>query len=35
MTMASRDAQALERARGYADIEPERAFVRWQLLRGR
>jgi hypothetical protein len=33
MTVKPRDAQAMARSRGYADIEPERAFEHWQLLR--
>ena len=33
MKMKPRDARALERSRGYADIEPERAFEHWQLVR--
>jgi hypothetical protein len=33
MTMKPRDARAMERSRGYADIDPERAFEHWQLLR--
>ena len=35
MTTKPRDAQVMERSRGYADIEPERAFDQWQALRGR
>jgi hypothetical protein len=31
MTVA--DAQALERSRGYADLEPERAWEQWQIVR--
>jgi hypothetical protein len=31
--MEPRDAQLLERKRGYADIDPERAFEHWELLR--
>ena len=33
ISMKPRDARAMERSRGYADIEPERAFEQWQLLR--
>ena len=33
MMMKPRDVQAMERSRGYADIEPERAFEAWQRLR--
>jgi hypothetical protein len=35
MTVSPRHAQALERSRGYADLDPERAFAQWQLLRAR
>ena len=34
MAMEPRDAARLERARGYADIEPERAWEQWQIVRG-
>lgn len=33
MTMTPADAQKLERARGYADLDPERAWEQWQLVR--
>lgn len=33
MAVKPRHAQAMERSRGYADIEPERAFEHWKLLR--
>lgn len=33
MTMKPRNARTIERSRGYADIEPDRAFEHWQLLR--
>ena len=33
MTMQHRDAQALERKRGYADIDPEQAWAQWQVAR--
>jgi hypothetical protein len=33
MAVKPRHARAMERSRGYADIEPERAFEHWQLLR--
>lgn len=33
VAMDHRDAQALERSRGYADLDPERAWAQWQLLR--
>jgi hypothetical protein len=33
MAMDQRDAAALERSRGYADLEPRRAFAQWQLVR--
>lgn len=33
MKMKPRDAQNMERARGYADIEPDRAFEQWQAMR--
>lgn len=32
MAMEHRDAQT-ERARGYADIDPERAWEQWQVVR--
>jgi hypothetical protein len=31
--MSIPDAIALERARGYADLEPRRAWPQWQLVR--
>jgi hypothetical protein len=31
--MDVRDAQMLERSRGYADLDPERAWEQWQLVR--
>jgi hypothetical protein len=33
MTMEPHDALALERSRGYADIEPELAWEQWQIVR--
>lgn len=33
IAMEPRDALQLERSRGYADIEPERAWEQWQLVR--
>lgn len=33
MAMDPRAAQTMERSRGYADIDPERAFEHWQMLR--
>ncbi|MFF5232945.1 hypothetical protein [Dactylosporangium sp. NPDC000521] len=33
MMMPHADAQKLERSRGYADLEPELAWMQWQLLR--
>jgi len=33
ITMDHRDAQALERSRGYADIDPSRAWEQWQIAR--
>lgn len=33
IAMTRADALALERARGYADIEPERAWEQWQIVR--
>lgn len=33
--MAPRDAQRLERGRGYVDLEPELAWEQWQLVRAR
>jgi hypothetical protein len=35
ITMDPRDAQAMERARGYADLDPELAWEQWQLVRER
>lgn len=35
MTMDPEDAIAMERSRGYADLEPQRAWAQWQLLSGR
>ncbi|MER2565741.1 MAG: hypothetical protein ABTQ32_33770 [Myxococcaceae bacterium] len=35
MTMDHRDAQRLERKRGYADLEPTLAYEQWQVLRSR
>jgi hypothetical protein len=32
--MAPRDAQRLERSRGYVDLEPALAWAQWQLVRG-
>lgn len=34
IAMEPRDASALERSRGYADIEPELAWEQWQIVRG-
>ena len=31
--MKRRDAQALERSRGYADLDPELVWEQWQLMR--
>lgn len=33
IALALEDANALERSRGYADLEPRRAWAQWQLLR--
>jgi len=33
VAMEPRDARALERSRGYADIEPELAWEQWQIVR--
>jgi hypothetical protein len=33
IAMKPRDARALERSRGYADIEPELAWEQWQIVR--
>ncbi|MEU7867395.1 hypothetical protein [Dactylosporangium sp. NPDC049140] len=33
MTMSHADAQKLERSRGYADLEPELAWMQWQVIR--
>ena len=33
VTMEVKDAQQLERSRGYADIEPRRAWDQWQIVR--
>ncbi|MBL8625738.1 MAG: hypothetical protein JNK64_30780 [Myxococcales bacterium] len=33
--MSPRDAQRLERSRGYVDLEPELAWEQWQLVRAR
>jgi hypothetical protein len=33
IAMKQRDAQTLERTRGYADIDPELAWEQWQLVR--
>jgi hypothetical protein len=35
MTMDRRDAQKLERSRGYADLEPELVWEQWQVMRAR
>jgi len=35
MTLELADARAMERARGYADLEPERAWEQWQIVRRR
>lgn len=34
ITMEYSDAQALERRRGYADLDPERVWDQWQIVRG-
>lgn len=34
IVMEHRDAQALERSRGYAGIDLERAWEQWQMFRG-
>ncbi|HEY6723249.1 MAG TPA: hypothetical protein VI197_04430 [Polyangiaceae bacterium] len=34
IAMEPKDVRALERARGYADIEPELAWEQWQIVRG-
>jgi hypothetical protein len=33
IAMSASDVRALERSRGYADIEPRRAWAQWQLVR--
>lgn len=33
--LSQREAQAVERARGYADIEPRLAWEQWQIVRAR
>ena len=33
IAMAPREAAAMERARGYADVDPERVWAHWQLVR--
>jgi hypothetical protein len=33
IAMSAKDVRALERSRGYADIEPRRAWAQWQLVR--
>jgi len=33
IAMTARDAQHLERSRGYADLDPEHAWEQWQLVR--
>ena len=33
MAVDARRALALERSRGYADLEPRRAWEQWQLVR--
>jgi hypothetical protein len=35
IAMEPRDAQKLERERGYADLDPELVWEQWQLVRGR
>jgi hypothetical protein len=35
IAMAPRDAQAMERSRGYADLDPELAWQQWRVMRGR
>lgn len=35
VTMDHRDARALERTRGYADLDPELVWQQWQLVRAR
>jgi hypothetical protein len=34
VVMTARDAQVLERSRGYADLDPDLAWEQWQLVRG-
>jgi hypothetical protein len=34
MTMEPRDAQKLERSRGYSDLDPEQAWDQWRAARG-
>lgn len=34
ITMEHRDARELELSRGYADLDPERAWAQWALVRG-
>lgn len=34
IAMEPADALVMERSRGYADIEPERAWEQWQIIRG-
>jgi hypothetical protein len=34
VALPQREAQAVERARGYADIEPRLAWAQWQIMRG-
>ena len=33
ISMSAADALALERSRGYADLEPRRAWAQWQSIR--
>jgi len=35
IAMSTKDAIALDRSRGYTDIEPRRAWAQWQLVRSR
>lgn len=34
IAMKPRDAQALERERGYADLDPELVWEQWQSIQG-
>jgi hypothetical protein len=35
VAMEPRDAQQLERARGYSDLDPELVWEQWRVVRGR